>query len=124
MEKDYYVFYHRDLKTEKTNKYGDKMLFDDARTFGSKEKARNFAYDNLPALVMKRIKNSAESKEYLIAARFEGKYHHYDYSGGSDALTNYDIARRSKDSLEKTVDSFAEEGAKEIIVGIEDRLFG
>lgn len=131
MEKEYFVLYKRDMKTEKTKMYREKMLFDYYQEFAGPEEAKSFAFLNLPCVLAKRdiltenIHDMVRDKKtpYVVAAKHYGKYKHYDYGGGCDYLETYDAVRCSADALEGVVEKIASEDyIKEIIVGLELRL--
>jgi len=125
-KKDQYrVFYERDFESEKFKKYGAKMLFDKAKKFGNEEKAYEFASEKIPSLIIEKTsaRTMQENSEYVVAARFEGKYSHSYIDGSSDPLTNYDVLRCKKGELENIITKFVKEGAEEIITGVELKLF-
>lgn len=127
--KEYFVLFHRDVQMEKRKNYGAKMLYDYKRVFRSIGEAKAFASSNLPAVIAKKIPVTDEEKRkakdpnkpYLVAAKFDGKYTS-SCMGETDWLTTYDAIRCDEASIDKVIEDFAEEGAKQISVGIELKL--
>lgn len=127
---DYFVAYHRDVETERRKNYQGRMLFDHIMEFDDLGKASNFALENLPAVLARKLPVSSEdesrikSDQYAVAGQFEGKFTHGCYDGSTDYLTTYDVVRCAKQDLEAVVDSLTvEERVKKIIVGIELSLY-
>lgn len=108
------------------------MLYDEKRQFGNYEKAARFAVNNMPAVLAKQYPMQAKKEElkdlenqYLVAAKFEGKYQHYCMDGSSDDLINYDAVKCSEKDLEKVIETFVQEkNFKNLSVGLELKVFG
>jgi hypothetical protein len=130
-EKGYVVLYKRDVEWESKKKYGkNKRLYDESKNFEDISGAVEFALDNLPSMLVGKLPLSEEARErvknpgqYVAIAKYEGKYMHYDYGGGCDALTNYDAIICSEKTLAETVEKLGEEKnhkcLREVIAGIE-----
>jgi hypothetical protein len=129
-EKDYFVLFGRDFDTEKTRRYGKKMLYDSKKDFIILEEAKRFALLNMPASIAKRFPVYEKDKEqarnpnspYIVVAKFVGKYNHTSIDGSRDPLTNFDALRCNDSGIEKIIELFAREGAKEIIIGLDLKL--
>lgn len=122
MAEKYLILYKRDTQYEANDRkrefsqYSGRMLFDKAKGVSGLERAIEFAEENMPAIIMKRLPLSAEDlarakseKPYLVVGEFYGKFKHYDYGGGSDWLTNYDVVRCSAEEVESVMEKMAGE---------------
>ncbi len=128
MKNKYVVLYKRDVKTEKTKGYGNKMLFDKMKDFYGLNEARAFHFNNLPGILMQNApftdidRSILEGIEnpFVVVGEFYGKYGHCDYLGDCDPLRTYDAVRCSADEINKLVEAFSREGKLErVIVGLE-----
>lgn len=133
MADEYFVLYKKDFngKSIKENK-AKRELYDKINEFNSLENAKAFAFEYLhqqPILARQGVSYDANfdiknvDSPYIVAARFDHKYFHYDYGGGSDAISSHEVMRCQKNDLEKVVNNLVKEQPDRIIVGIELKLF-
>lgn len=124
MPEKYFVLHKRDMEFEIRKKYESKMLYDKLSTFDDIEKAKECAFQNLPAILAEYLPASGECDSYIVAAEFRGKYTSSSYDGSSDWLTTYDALSCSKEGIESAIEEFAaEKRFKKIHLGLELKLY-
>jgi len=124
----YFVLYARDIGTEKSRRYGDRMLYDKCKQFNNAQKALEYASNSLPSIMGVKIPIDKQyleqardpNKPFVVVARHEGKYNHEFIDGSSDALIDFDAIRCNESELESTVDMLSQEpNTQEVFVGLE-----
>lgn len=121
MEK-YQVLFKRDVKTEDRKEYGEKRLYDRLKGFNDVALAKDFAFSNLPALLIE-TGISSDSRKYAVAGQFKGKYS-TSFMGESESLVTYDVVFCEPSKVEAQMEEFQREGKLEkIILGKEVCIF-
>ena len=129
----YFVLYHRDLKTEKSDSRAKgREVYDILRGFKTLDTAKKFSLENLHELPLfvKRYPIQEEESEpmkesekpYIVSAYFKNKYYHGCYDGSSDPVPTHEVIRCAKHDLESAITEFAREAASRIDVGIELKI--
>ena len=117
----YLALYKRDSQYEAAHRglegtYEKRMLFDKIKGFSGLEQAIEFAEENMPAIVMKRLPVKEEDlakvkakKPYVVIGEYYGKHKSYDYTGDCDWLRSYDAVRCNAEEVELMMEQMARE---------------
>jgi hypothetical protein len=137
MEK-YFVLGKRDLGYESRHSYAKegRMLFDVCKEFGDFSKAREYALSVMPALIGVGCANPLDlarqgvklGENYLVAAKYDSKYHHYCYDGSRDAIVAYDAFLVPESGIDKKAQLLCESKdssnrPSRVFCGLEVKIF-
>lgn len=133
MEKEYFVLHKKDYNAYNLRQNTRKReLYDRVKDFNNLDDAKMFAREYLheqPILATYNLdfKDKERMKQgennCLIALKFNHKYHHYDYGGGSDPVPTHEIERTNINELEGRLNVFTREKPDGVLIGLELKLF-